>query len=1208
MSDDIGRLNSALKNSFRVERVLGEGGMATVYLADDLRHHRRVALKVMKPELSAVLGAERFLAEVKTTARLQHPHVLPLFESGEVDGLLYFVMPFVEGESLRERIDREGRLPVEESVRMTALVASALQYAHERGVIHRDVKPANIMISNGLPIVADFGIALAAEQAGEGRLTRSGVALGTPRYLSPEQATGDSPVDARSDIYSLACVLYEMLTGETPHAARTTQAIVAKRLTVPPVPVRTLRETVPEHVEAALMKVLRVSPADRYQTAQEFSQALLEAPVPEPSSGARVARPATAAPVAPAATPFVGRSKERAELLERLDALADGQGSLTLLGGEPGVGKTRLAEFVLEEARRRGFMCLVGHAYELEGTPPFMPFIEILEYTSRVVSPEVFRSVLGDAAPEIARIMPALRSQFPDIGPGIELPADQGRHYLFHRYREFAERAGQIAPMVVLFDDLHWADEASLLLLEHLVQHLHGISMMVLGTYRDVELDVGRPFAESLERLLRRHSVHRASLRRLPEEDVGALLEALGGSPAPHALVATIYKETEGNPFFVQEVFRHLDEEGRLFEDDGAWRFDLATGELDVPESVRLVIGRRLERVSEECHTVLTTASVVGPRFALAVLLGVGDLDEDPLLDALEEAEAARLIQAGGKGREPTYQFTQELIRQTLIDRLSIPRRQRRHIKIAAALESAYKGRIDEHASEMAYHLYQAGAAADPDQTLRFLRLAGDQALARSGYEDAFAQYERALSLEEDVPAGLVPVLLEGQANALDGMGRWADVIETGMRVLDSYERTGDTDGLARVARLVCYRLDWLTRYGEAAEVGRRALRSLSDAPGPYRARLKCQVGVALDLANEPGSRDLIEEGLAEAERVGDDGALLQGLLSMKIWDYHQGHFARAVEIDPEVQRLLQRSLDQTTRVDLLWLRSLLLPLLGRLDEAEAAIDEAKEVGQERNEISLVLNAAFGELAVAAMRTGDGALVESLGRALAKTFREAGGWSKAGLFFAGLGRLWQGDAKAAIDLMDVDDAGIREPRIWNALSGGWGFRTAAYAGMAHAGPSFEDVEPRIYRVDRRAYPGDGFGLHSSIEGLVVLGELETAAGLYEDAAESLKRGIVGHMDGLWACTTGLAAAAGERWEEAEQHFGAALRQASEIPHVMARFDTLRWWGWMLLRRGETGDRERARELLEESIDGYRKLGASLFEEIASDELARAGTS
>jgi serine/threonine-protein kinase len=274
LPDPVARLNSALEGRYHIESELGEGGMATVYLAADLKHERKVALKVLKPELAAVVGAERFLAEIKTTANLQHPHILPLFDSGEADSFLFYVMPYVEGETLRARLERERQLPVEEAVRIASDVAEALHAAHEQGVIHRDIKPANILLSKGRPLVADFGIALAVSAAGGGRLTETGLSMGTPYYMSPEQASADREQGASSDVYSLGCVLYEMLVGEPPYTGGSAQAVLAKILTGDaPAPARA-RSSIPGNVDAAIRKALERLPADRFVSAQSFARAL----------------------------------------------------------------------------------------------------------------------------------------------------------------------------------------------------------------------------------------------------------------------------------------------------------------------------------------------------------------------------------------------------------------------------------------------------------------------------------------------------------------------------------------------------------------------------------------------------------------------------------------------------------------------------------------------------------------------------------------------------------------------------------------------------------------------------------------------------------------------------------------------------------------------------------------------------------------------
>jgi eukaryotic-like serine/threonine-protein kinase len=274
LTESAPRLAAALADRYRLERELGAGGMATVYLAEDLRHHRRVAIKVLRPELAAVLGAERFVQEITTTAALSHPHILPLFDSGTADSFLYYVMPYVEGETLRDKLNREKQLGIDEAVKIAAEVADALDYAHRHGVIHRDIKPENILLHDGRPMVADFGIALALSAAAGGRMTETGLSLGTPHYMSPEQATAEKEITARSDVYSLASVLYEMLAGQPPHLGGSAQQIIMKIVTDQARPVTELRKAVPLNVAAALAKALEKLPADRFDSARAFAEAL----------------------------------------------------------------------------------------------------------------------------------------------------------------------------------------------------------------------------------------------------------------------------------------------------------------------------------------------------------------------------------------------------------------------------------------------------------------------------------------------------------------------------------------------------------------------------------------------------------------------------------------------------------------------------------------------------------------------------------------------------------------------------------------------------------------------------------------------------------------------------------------------------------------------------------------------------------------------
>jgi len=408
---------------------------------------------------------------------------------------------------------------------------------------------------------------------------------------------------------------------------------------------------------------------------------------------------------------FVGRDAERSRLVQMLKAAKEGRGGLVLLGGEPGVGKTRLASEILEDGREHGMLALAGHAYE-EESAPWVTGREILEEMVRLLPGDDLRRVLGDNASELSRLLPELRRLFVDIPEPEELPPQQQQRFLFKSVVEFLARASGETPMVMLLDDIHWADESSLLLLEYIAPRLPEMGILMIGTYRDVEADMGEPFAKTMAMLVRQREVERIQVRQFEESAVAELLAALGGTEPPADLARAIHRETEGNAFFVEEVFRHLAEEGALLDSQGRWRSDLDVKSLDVPEGVRLVTARRLERLNEATVQMLTTAAGVGLRFELRILEAVSS-DPDRVVDAVEEAESARLIRPAGAGREARYEFSHALVRQALLSALSVPRLQRLHLQIADAMERAYGSRAEEHAAELAHQLDESGAAGE---------------------------------------------------------------------------------------------------------------------------------------------------------------------------------------------------------------------------------------------------------------------------------------------------------------------------------------------------------------------------------------------------------------------------------------------------------------------------------------------------------------
>ena len=778
---------------YKITEELGEGGMGVVYKAEDLRLQRPVALKFLR---SNSLGNEeakaRFLREARAAAALQHPNICTVYEIDEVDGQLFIAMAYLESRELVKEIG-DGPLAVGRLLDLAIQTARGLEEAHRGGVVHRDIKPANIMVSSGgRAVLMDFG--LAQLNSATSKLTREGTTLGTSAYMSPEQTTGET-LDHRTDIWAFGVVLYEMATGELPFKGYYEQALLYSILNDPPEPLTALRPNAPGELERIVNKCLAKRADERYQTVSDLLAGLSELKRRVESGEGQPPEPLETQPPKPRRA-FVGREAETTELGRLLESVRHGNGSLVLIGGEPGVGKTRLCEEILAGAGEQQMLVLTGHCYEGEGAQPFIPFVESLELASRIVPQAEFRAALGEAAPEVAKLMPELRRTFPDIPEAIQLPAEQQRRYLFNSFRDFLSSLSKQRPIVWLLDDLHWADESSLMLLQHLAQGLDDLPVLVLGTYRDVELEVGKPFEKALAQLVRQRLARRMALKRLPQASVADLLAILGGGQPPESLVKIIYQETEGNPFFVEEVFSHLSEEGKLFDQDGHWKPGLKADELEVPEGVRLVIGRRLERLSSQTPKILSAAAVIGRAFDLGTLESLEGFDPDDVLDAIEESEAAKLIVSGSTGREVSYRFTHELIRHTLLIGLSLPRRQRTHLRVANAIEQTGP----ENAGAIAHHLFQAGMAADLDKTVRYLSLAGERALGTAAADEARGYFDDALSLDIDDQETQAKLLL-GRGRSYAALGRAEEAVRDWERALQIFEKLEATETVVQICR-----------------------------------------------------------------------------------------------------------------------------------------------------------------------------------------------------------------------------------------------------------------------------------------------------------------------------------------------------------------------------------------------------------------------
>jgi predicted ATPase/class 3 adenylate cyclase len=507
-------------------------------------------------------------------------------------------------------------------------------------------------------------------------------------------------------------------------------------------------------------------------------------------------------------TPLVGRETEMATLHELAQAALGGRGALVMLGGEPGVGKTRLAEELTAEAAGSGMLALTGRCYEMAGSPPYLPFIELLEAMARIVPHERFREALSVDAAQVAKLVPELHRLFPDIPPPLTLPAEHERRYVFNCVRDFIQRASRLRPLLLVLEDLHWADDATLALLRHLTETVRGMPVLILGTYRDVEVSVRHPLADLLHDIGRRRLCRQIAVGRLPQEDVAAMVGAITGQDPPRRVVAAIHDETEGNPFFIEEVVRYLADEGRLVDARGRLLPDLTIGDLDVPHSVRFVIGRRLARLSESTQRALTVAAVVGRGFSVELLQAMGEADTAVLLDAIDEAEPTHMVVPVEGGRSAGYRFAHELIRQTLMAGMSLARRQRLHLQAAEALQRMNDQSVETEAVEVAHHLVEAGPLSDRRTTVRYLTVAADHATAAAAFEDGLHHLRTALSLLPDDDRCGHAALLEKLARALHRLGQWDEALDAWREASTVYEERGDLEAVGRVCTKMAMRLD----------------------------------------------------------------------------------------------------------------------------------------------------------------------------------------------------------------------------------------------------------------------------------------------------------------------------------------------------------------------------------------------------------------
>ncbi len=1186
---------------YTVKKFVGEGGKKKVYLAHDAQLDRDIAFALIKTEGLDEAGRERITREAQSMGRLgAHPHIVTVFEYGDEGGAPFLVTELMGGGDVEGILEDapDNRVPLEQALEIAGATCRGLEFAHSRGIVHRDLKPGNVWLTaDGVAKIGDFGLAVAIDRS---RLTQHGMMVGTVSYMPPEQALGGE-VTPKADLYSLGAMLYEMVTGRPPFLGDDSVAIIGQHINTAPV-APSWHCSCPKPLEALILRLLSKDPAERPESASDVLAALVAI---DPTVVDTTVEEQENVLDSLAGGVFVGRRAEMDQLKAALEEALSGKGRLVTLVGEPGIGKTRTAQELVTFASMRGMQVLWGRCYEEQGVPPYWPWVQAIREYVHERNADELRSELGSAAAVIAEIVTDVRDALPGLQAPPEVSREEARFRLLDSVATFLKSASRNKPLMLVLDDLHWADEATLSLLQFVARELGNARVLVIGTYRDMELNRQHPLAETLAELTRVRLFERVLLRGLSAADVGSFMELTSGLVPPKGLVEAVHKDTEGNPLFVTEVVRLLVQDGELTPEKvrergtGSW-------EIRIPEGIREVIGRRLNRLSERCNDVLTTAAVVGRAFEMRVMSSLmsDNMTEGMLLDVLEEALNARVIEelSGSVGR---YQFTHALIQETLTDDLSLTRRVRLHARIAETLEALYGDRTKDHAVELAHHFAQAEAMLGSDKLVEYSLFAGQAALVAYAFEDAEAIYRRALNaLEGSEMDESKADLTTGLGMALGGSLRWAE----GWPILEEAFNYYEAAGLKEKALAIVIYPDVHapSRGLSGASLAMERAVELAEPDSAKRAYVLMLFGVfvSVDTGDDDRSVEIMGRAFSIAEDLGDMRLQMEVLAGWSEVDFWR---AKASESLPKAIRAanLAVELDDPNTESFARFYVSICRWIGELD-MEAAVAESQ----------LAIKAAERAM-------GRSSLPATLYlHGLIQVFR--GRFDEAADFLQQAHELAPEDEIIQASMANFhNQAGRLEladtflDRMWAGASGpGRKLRLGLYVFVANYRLTVEADEQIMARVEEITEEASNTRIPlmppvmiARIKGLIaeLKSDAEGARSAYdrinEEIGDELSVGVAGPLSNVLA---NLAVAFGDL-DLANEHFTQTLPilESGGFRTVMAR--VLYEYGDMLLTRDGDGDRKKANQLLEKGLLLSRDIGMPWLTEriLARREILKA---
>ena len=1206
---------------YEIARLLGEGGRKRVYLAQDTRLGREVALSLVKTEGLDQEGRARVQREAQAMARLgDHPNVVTVFDVGEDEGQLYFVSQYMAGGDLEGllRQQPEHRLYLDEAVHVCDQIAAALEHAHANEIIHRDIKPGNIWldgaeaIGDATAMLGDFGVAALLNRT---RLTQEGMVVGTAAYMAPEQAVG-RPVDGRSDLYALGCVLYEMVAGNPPFMGDDAVGVISQHLNTAPMAPSWHNQDVTTALEALIMDLLAKVPDDRPPDAAAVRERLAEclegprAPSAVGLLGSRVRRARGVEHVGFGR--FIGREKEMATLKGGVDAALGGQGGIFMLAGEAGIGKTRLAEEASTYAQVCGATVLVGNCAEGETSLAYLPFVQAISRYVTQRPDDSLRQELGDGGSDVAKLVSEVRLRLPDLPESLPREPEQERYRLFESVSTFLLNAARTNPIVLVLEDLQWAGQPTLLLFQHLARQVPASRLLIIGTYRDADLGRQHRLLTVLADLRRERLYTRIHLSGLSVDELAALLDAAADhrlSGSPKDLARIIHRETEGNPFFAEEVIRHLAATEILVRDDGGnWVLKGEMTDLGIPEGVRAVIGERLSHLSKTCNAALSHAAVLGREFDFTVLQQMSDVEAETLLDSIEEALVADVLVERMQRGQPVYAFTHALVRETLYEELSLPRKQARHLQAAQAIETVYAANLTPHVGQLVQHHRFAGTAGDPAKMQEYALTAAQAAGQVYAWEAAIRHLQTALeTMEAEETTSLSRAMVLEQLGGLmyvagldvdQGIDHYGDALRI-------YEAEGQLERAAQMHSRMTFMLAFNWEFMDIPRARRHVVAAepmLADGP-PRPAQVYFYIGRA---AVELWSHDitamlpLAQKAVDLAEELGDE-ALWGSAAPLLGWGtFWAGQPAEGLDLMERAWQALRRSHGAIASVMTSWEMGAALSLLW--DPADAMEKTRREMDNPLlAEAHGMRNGLYDLMAHAAAYMGQ----------VGEARRHLGEWDPdpadpegyVHLIVALLEGEWE-SAEATSDILEAKHQFSGNLLIWWASQLFLGWNQYVRGDLEAAEGTWR--ANRNWCVER-GIPGSEWWHCAALAPLYAnQGRLDEARACAARAREIIGdgtgwRGAVAQVERA----EGLVAAASGDLPAADRLLGSAVQGFSDyrVPWIEAL--TLQEWGRVLLEYGEP---ERAAEKFDATLDVLRRheFGNRWFERVITDKLRAQG--